>query len=189
MKIFFATQNKGKLAETRQILSSFGFAVESINISLAEPDAGTVEEVARIKLEQASGCGYDPIIVDDAGIFFAAYPGFPGVLTKRVFERIGYRGIKKLLSGEDRKAWFEGAVAVRWRGKQQIFTGKTTGIILNEWPDRVEPEPGFPFDPIFIPDGGTKVLKEMTPTERMAYSYRRQALEKMAQWMKEMEKE
>ncbi|MBA4543025.1 MULTISPECIES: non-canonical purine NTP pyrophosphatase [Thermoactinomyces] len=187
MKIFFATQNTGKLAEAREILSPFGFEVESIDLPLDEPDAGTVTEVARIKLEQAAVSGSGPIMVDDAGLYLAAYPGFPGVLTKRVFERIGYRGIAKLLAGEDRRAWFEGAVGVSWRGKQKVFTGKTRGVILEEWPERIKPEPGFPFDPIFLPDGATKVLKDMTSAERMHYSYRRKALEKMVNWLKETE--
>jgi XTP/dITP diphosphohydrolase len=186
MKILFATQNEGKLTEANQVLAPFGIEVVSVNIPLMEPDAGTVAEVARVKLKQVMERGYDRIMVDDAGIYFAAYPQFPGVLTKRVYERIGYRGIEKLLQGESREAWFEGAVAVCWNGLVKTFTGITHGKIVDKMSDAIVPETGFPFDPIFIPDGDTRVLKEMPVEERMRYSYRRKALTKMADWLRKV---
>ncbi|MFC7439940.1 non-canonical purine NTP pyrophosphatase [Laceyella putida] len=186
MKILFATQNKAKLKEASDVLTPLGIEVENLPLPLYEPDAGTVGEVAKIKLEQAMEQGYDTVMVDDAGIYFAAYDRFPGVLTKRIFDRIGYKGIRKLLEGEVREAWFEGAVAVAWRGRVATFTGKTHGRISEQIDDRMTPEPGIPFDPIFIPEGDTRVLQAMPQPERLHYSYRRKALEKLADWLKKM---
>lgn len=184
LKILFATKNEGKLAEANWVLAPLGMEVEGLDIHLSEPDAGTVEEVALIKLQQVMDRGYDDVMVDDAGIFFAAYPQFPGVLTKRIFDRIGYRGIHKLLLEESREAWFAGTVAICWGGEVRTFSGMTRGRMIENITESIQAEPGFPFDPIFVPDGGTRVLKEMPVIERLSYSYRRKALEKMASWLK-----
>ncbi|SEN47960.1 non-canonical purine NTP pyrophosphatase [Lihuaxuella thermophila] len=184
MKIFFATQNEGKLWEAGRILGPLGIEVVPVPVELSEPDAGTMEEVARIKLKQVMERGMTRVMVDDAGIYFAAYPQFPGVLTKRVFHRIGYRGVAKLLAGESREAWFEGTVAVCWDGQIRTFSGVTRGRIIESISEKIRPEPGFPFDPIFVPEGEHRALNEMPVEDRLRYSYRRKALEKMAEWMR-----
>ncbi|MDN4594358.1 non-canonical purine NTP pyrophosphatase [Polycladomyces subterraneus] len=183
MKLQFATQNEGKLAEAKRVLSRFGIEVIGLPVDLWEPSSGEIETVTLEKLRQIRRMGYDRVMVDDAGIFFAAYDHFPGVLTKRVFDRIGYRGVRKLLEGEDRTAWFEGCIAVSWDGETGVFAARTSGRILDPIPDDIRPEPGLPFNPIFIPDGETRVLGAMTPEEQMKYSYRCRALEQMAEWL------
>ncbi|MBA4496220.1 non-canonical purine NTP pyrophosphatase [Paenactinomyces guangxiensis] len=184
MELLFATKNKAKLAEASQVLSRCGIEVVSFDIDLSEPDAGTVEQVAQMKLQQVMVLGKNRVMVDDAGIFFAAYPEFPGVLTRRIFNLIGYRGISKLLTGESRQAWFKGTVAICWDGQIRTFSGITRGRIADAFSEEIEADPRFPFDSIFIPEGDTRALQEMPVEERLAYSYRRRALEKMAEWLK-----
>ncbi|WP_169713654.1 non-canonical purine NTP pyrophosphatase [Paludifilum halophilum] len=179
----FATMNEGKIKEAVEVLRPFGIEVTPLSLDLVEPDVGSIEAVTRVKLEQVRKMGYQRAMVDDAGIFFAAYKGFPGVLTKRVFERIGYRGVMKLLEGETRKAWFEGAVAVMWDGEEVCFPEHTPGHLLEELPKKIRPEPGFPFNPLFVPDGAARTLSEMTQEERQRYSYRGKALRRVAQWL------
>jgi XTP/dITP diphosphohydrolase len=186
LKILFATQNEAKLKEAIDVLAPMGIEVESLPIVLHEPDVGTMAEVAEIKLKQVLEQGYDTVMVDDAGIFFAAFDSFPGVLTKRVFDRIGYKGIRKLLEGEVRDAWFEGAVAVACKGQTAIFTAKTHGRICDQIDDEMIPNRAIPFDRIFIPDGDTRVLHDVPLEERLRYSYRRKAMEKMAEWLKKL---
>ncbi|PTX59637.1 dITPase [Melghirimyces profundicolus] len=181
----FATQNEGKLNEAREILGPLGIEVESMNLDLAEPDRGTIEAVTMEKLRQVREMGFSRVMVDDAGIFFAAYPHFPGILTKRVFQGIGYKGIMKLLDGETRKAWFEGAVAVLWDGETVAFSAQTPGRLLKTSPDRIQPEPGFPFNSIFIPHGDHRTLSEMSAEERAHYSYRGKVLKQVARWLSE----
>lgn len=190
LKIIFATTNEGKLLEARRVLTPLGYEVIGKPVRIVEPDEGTVEEIAMNKLEQALEQlqGNSVIMVDDAGIFFHAYPQFPGVLTKRIFERIGYRGIRKLLIDEPRSAWFEGTIAVYWHGEKKIFSGTTLGKVAEYITDDLIPEPGFPYDPIFIPEGETNVLSQLPIEKRLFYSYRRKALEKMAEWVRSIEK-
>lgn len=184
----FATTNRGKIREAREVLSTFGIQIEPLAVDFAEPKEGTISDVALAKLTQVRKQGYQNVMVEDSGIFFAAYSDFPGVLSKRVFQGIGYKGIEKLLVGESRKAWFEGAVAVYWHGQTKIFSAKTYGRIVPYHLQNLQPEAGLPYDPIFVPRGETKVFRELPFDKRLEHSYRRKALEKMAKWIKTFNK-
>ncbi|TCS95693.1 non-canonical purine NTP pyrophosphatase [Hazenella coriacea] len=184
MNIYFATQNQGKIEEANQVLAPLGYEVVGVQVPMVEPDTGTVEEIARTKLQQAMKHGYERIMVDDAGIYFTAYPQFPGVLSKRIFHRLGYRGLEKLLKDESREAWFEGAVSVYWDGHIQTFMGRTYGHLIEPLTSIQDENHSFPYDPAFIPQGDTRVLQQMSLEEKLVYSYRRRALEKMAKWLK-----
>ncbi|MBA4603224.1 non-canonical purine NTP pyrophosphatase [Thermoactinomyces mirandus] len=185
MKLIFATQNKEKVAEAKKILAPHGIEVFCHQVSFIEPDCGTVEETARAKLEQVKERGLDYVMVDDAGIYFAAYPDFPGVLSKRIYQRIGYKGIRKLLVKEPREACFKGAVGVCWNGEMKIFCGETKGRIIEEIDENECSFSGFPYDPIFVPEGEVKVLSQLSEEESQVYSYRRKALDRMAEWLKQ----
>ncbi|WP_339062832.1 non-canonical purine NTP pyrophosphatase [Tepidibacillus marianensis] len=183
MKLIFATTNPEKLDEAKIALAPFGHEVEGRDFPFNEPMEGTLEEIARYKLEQVKEEGEYPIFVDDSGIFFNSYPQFPGILTKRIFHLIGYKGIDKLLDGESRKAYFQGVIAVKWKGKMKVFQGTTMGEIVSEIPIYLPNDLRFPFDPIFIPEGDIQVLGDMTLERRVYYSYRRKALEALGQWL------
>jgi XTP/dITP diphosphohydrolase len=183
LELLFATGNQGKIAEAEKVLKPLGIEVIRYPIDLHEPTAGTVKDIAIHKLQQVIVKGVDHVMVDDAGIYFAAYPQFPGILSKRVFQGIGYRGIGKLLQGESRVAWFEGAIALCWKGQVQVFTGVTKGRLIEKIDDSIEVDPHFPYDPLFIPEGEKEVLKFLPQDKRLYYSYRRRALEQMAHWL------
>lgn len=187
MKLPFATVNESKLAEASKVLAPYGIEVVPLAVKLWEPDVGTVAEVAQEKLRQVRAQGYERAMVDDAAIFFAAYDQFPGVLSKRVFDRIGYRGIMKLLAGETRAAWFEGTVAVVWDGVEACFTGQTKGEIIACPPNEIVMQPGVPFNPIFVPENTGRVWADLSAEEQLHVSYRSKALKQMAVWLQNQE--
>ncbi|OEF99049.1 hypothetical protein BHF71_02365 [Vulcanibacillus modesticaldus] len=185
MKIIFFTSNLEKLNEARLALAPFGLDVEGKHFPFNEPSEGKMEEIALVKLSQIDSIDPDtPFIVDDSGIFFQAYTDFPGILSGRVFRMIGYRGIDKLLQNEDRRAYFQGVIALKWKKDVKFFYGKTYGRIIEKMPKGVQSS-YFPFDPIFMPDGADKVFAEMSKDEKLKYSYRRKALEELGKWIKE----
>jgi len=187
MELIFTTTNPEKLKEAQLALEPFGHKVTGKSFQFYEPDEGSMEDIARLKLTQIKEDTDLPVFVDDSGIFFEAYNDFPGVLTRRFFQMIGYKGVKKLLFNENRNAYFHGVVAVKWRDKEGIFHGKTFGKIINEIPDDLPEGLRFPFDPIFIPYGETTVLAQMPVEKRIQYSYRKKALIKMGEWLKRVE--
>lgn len=184
MKLIFVTSNTEKLKEAQLALAQYGFEVENIDFNFIEPYEGTMEEIAKYKLSQIEDYYEEPIFVDDSGIFFEAYNNFPGIITKRIYRLIGYKGISKLLVDENRKAYFHGVIAVKWRNEIKVFNGETYGQIIKDIPLDLPSNLMFPFDPIFIPDGAKTVLADMPKDIRLRYSYRRRALEKMGNWIK-----
>ncbi len=183
MKLIFATTNEEKLKEAKLALAPFGHEVEGRSFSFYEPTEGVMEDIAKIKLSQIDNDVDAPVFVDDSGIFFEAYPNFPGILTRRIFNLIGYKGIDKLLKNENRNAYFHGVIAFKWKNQIELFEGKTNGKIIDQIPYHLPLHVDFPFDPIFLPEGSAKVFGEMTIEERVAYSYRKKALEKLGMWM------
>lgn len=183
IKIIFATSNPEKLKEAQISLAPFGYEVEGRDFAFYEPYEGNMEDIAKIKLSQLDNQLDIPVFVDDSGIFFEAYNNFPGVITKRVFKMIGYRGIEKLLEGEDRRAYFEGVVVLMWKGELKVFKGDTYGSIIGKFPSNLPTDLKFPYDPIFKPEGSEQTFAEMTIEEKLKYSYRRKALDNMGEWL------
>lgn len=185
-RFIFATSNEGKIREASIVLSAYGIQIQPIPFSFREPITGSISDVAWDKLYQVLEIEHQNVLVEDSGIFFEAYHQFPGVLSKRVFEGIGYEGIDRLLADQSRKAWFEGAVAVSWQGEVKVFTAKMNGhIIPLSEQTTITPEPGLPFDPIFVPEGETQVLRQLPMEKRLKYSYRKKALVKMVHWIEQ----
>lgn len=187
MKLIFATTNIEKVKEAKLALAPYGYDVEPVAIDFNEPINGDMENIAKIKLMQIkNNLELDaPVFVDDSGIYFEGYNDFPGILSKRVFNMIGYKGIKKLLVDENRKAHFHGVIAFIWDNQVKVFHGMTYGSIIREIPDNLPDNLKFPFDPIFIPEGGTKTFSLMDIEEKLEYSYRRKALDGLGQWLNE----
>ncbi|WP_044641256.1 non-canonical purine NTP pyrophosphatase [Risungbinella massiliensis] len=184
MELTFVTSNRAKWLEAKEILGAWGIDLKLGKYPMWEPDHGSVDEIANEKLKQVIELE-ENVMVDDAGIFFEAYPMFPGVLSKRVFQLLGYKGIQKLLVNESRKAWFEGAIAVSFQGQQNTFIGRTVGTIGHFDPDLLSDflDHPYPYDPIFIPEGKETVLEELDHEQKLACSYRRKALVQMAEWI------
>lgn len=187
MELYFATQNEGKFVEAEQILHKFGIRVLPVSFSFQEPTSGTTASIAQQKLAQIKEQGYQRVMVEDSGIYFAAYQRFPGVLSKRVFQGIGYEGLERLLQGVSRQAWFEGSVAVYWHGHENVFSATMSGQIVHPFPSNPQPEPGHPFDPLFVVSGETIPFQQLSLEKRMHYSYRRLALLKMVEWINRLE--
>jgi len=183
MKLIFATTNPEKLTEAQVVLEPFGFQVVGKSFNFNEPSEGTMEYIAKTKLSQINTDVDLPVFVDDSGIFFEAFPNFPGILTRRIFNMIGYKGIDKLLKNETRNAFFQGVIAIKYNDVIKIFHGETYGTIIDPIQHNLTTDLRFPFDPIFIPKGSDKVLAEYSLKDRVHYSYRRLALEQLGNWL------
>jgi len=122
-----------------------------------------------------------PIVLEDTGLFFEAYDGFPGPSPKFVFKTLGYKGIFKLLDGESRNACFQTTAAYCEPGNDpKLFSGEMKGEIT----DKIfNPERDFdfmPYDRIFIPDGKSITISDMTMEEKNQLSQRSKAFHKFA---------
>lgn len=189
--LVFATNNKHKLEEARQILNG-----KFIVLSLADIDchdeipetADTLTGNALIKARWVKDrYGFD-CFADDTGLSVDALGGAPGVYSARYAgpECTPADNIAKLLSEmerkSDRKAHFSTVIALILNGEEHIFEGSVDGTIA----ERESGDGGFGYDPVFIADETGISFAEMSADEKNAISHRGRAMRKMADFFEEM---
>lgn len=182
MKLYLATENRHKLGEIKLILSEYNIVVEQAkNFEKIEPKDWPIEKVAKENAKRLADETKRPIIVDDSGCFFNTYNEFPGQLSNWVFKKIGYEGLLKLLEGKDRTAVFRCAAAVCFPGKEPVvFVGEMKGSIALQPARLADPffEP-FPYERIFIIDGFSVPVCEISREEKNRVSHRSTAFRKL----------
>jgi XTP/dITP diphosphohydrolase len=189
VKLVIATFNPDKRAELADLLGMPG--VEWVDLSgfpgasPPEENGDSLEANARIKAEAArrrTGLG---AIADDTGLEVDALGGEPGVRAARYAgETATYAdNVTKLLENlagvpdEERTARFRTAcVALLADGTSLVSEGVLEG--------RIAAAPrgsrGFGYDPVFVPEGETRTLAELTPDEKNAISHRARAARALA---------
>ncbi|EWC58579.1 Nucleoside 5-triphosphatase RdgB (dHAPTP, dITP, XTP-specific) [Actinokineospora spheciospongiae] len=195
-RVLLATRNQKKLAELRRILVAENVhGVEIVGLAdLPEfPDApetgATFEENALAKARDAVRETGLPVIADDSGVTVDALNGMPGVLSARWSGRHGDdQANLDLLLGqltdvpdERRGGGFVCVVAF-------VLPDGTETTLRGEWRGTISREPrgtnGFGYDPIFVPEGGTRSSAEMAPEEKDAVSHRGRALRLLVPYLR-----
>ncbi|WP_156755724.1 RdgB/HAM1 family non-canonical purine NTP pyrophosphatase [Actinokineospora pegani] len=187
-RVLLATRNQKKLEELRRIL--LAAEVEGVEVlGLADvpefPDApetgATFEDNALAKARDAVLATGLPVVADDSGLAVDALNGMPGVLSARWSGRHGDdQANLDLLLGqltdvpdERRGAAFVCVAALSLPdGTQAAVRGEWRGTITREG----RGDNGFGYDPIFVPEGGTRTSAELTPEQKDADSHRGKAL-------------
>jgi len=124
-----------------------------------------------------------PVLSEDSGLEVRVLDGAPGVLSARFSgepsdpHRNNELLLKKLAGEADREARFI-TVAVLCLQDGQIFA--TSGIFQGSIACSCAGSMGFGYDPLFIPDGETRTLAQMTLEEKNVMSHRQKALSRMA---------
>ena len=187
-KIVVATHNQGKLAEFAELLKPYGVtAVSAGELGLAEPEEteNTFAGNARVKAVAAMQASGLIALSDDSGLCVTALNGEPGVYTAdwagpdRDWNRAMRLVEEKLRAAgatapDQRRAEFICTLCVIWPdGEERIFEGRAPGHLT--WPPRGAL--GHGYDPMFVPDGGTRTFAELDPAEKNNISHRAVALE------------
>jgi non-canonical purine NTP pyrophosphatase (RdgB/HAM1 family) len=174
MLFTFVTQSLDKIAEAERILK---IPLKHAALDLPEIQAVSVEDVIAHKARYASQVlGGKPVMVEDTGLFIAAWNGLPGALVKWFLQYVGDTGICMMLNEfATRRAWATTVIAL-YDGQLHFFAGTVQGRIASA----PAGEGGFGWDNIFIPEGAFRTFGEMTPSEKDTYSMRRLALEAMS---------
>ncbi len=184
MNIIFVTKNKHKFEEVQEILSEFDIEVKQFKASYPEDKDDLMEHVAEKGARLMTDKLKKPIVLEDTGLFFEAYPGFPGPMPKFVFEKIGYEGIFRLLKDKNRSAYFKTVAAYCEPGSEPvlfegIMKGRITDEVFNEDKD------AMPYDRIFVPDGYDCTVSDMEMETKNSFSQRSLAFKKFARFLLE----
>lgn len=179
MRVVVATGNAGKVREIAGALDNLAWRLEALGDRPLPPETGTTyEENAALKACAAAMASRLPALADDSGLEVAALGGQPGVYSARFGNRTSdlERNIyllEKLRGQADRRAKFVSVVMLAYPdGHLETYRGELSGTLL-EGP---RGENGFGYDPLFVPDGETRTLAEMTLAEKQAISHRGRAL-------------
>lgn len=191
MKIVFATNNKNKLREIRNILSEDFEIVSLADIGCNEdiPETGsTLEENAMQKAKYIYDKYNIDCFADDTGLEVDALNGMPGVHSARYAEGVGHdseANMAKLLHNLDgkmnRTAKFRTVITLIRKGKKPMqFEGRIDGQITKE----KHGTGGFGYDPIFMPSGYDKSFAELGDEIKNGISHRARAVNKLADYLK-----
>ena len=189
MKIVFATNNKHKLEEIKDILGKDFEIVSLDEIGCHEdiPETGlTLEENARQKSSYIVEHYNHDCFADDTGLEVDALKGEPGVHSARYAEGTDHdseANMRKLLSKmsnvKDRTARFRTVISLIINGVEHQFEGRVEGRIATE----KHGKEGFGYDPIFIPEGYDKSFAELGEEVKNQISHRARAVKKLAKYL------
>ena len=189
MKIVFATNNKHKLEEIKDILGKDFEIVSLAEIGCHEdiPETGlTLEENARQKSSYVVEHYGQNCFADDTGLEVDALNGEPGVHSARYAEGTDHdseANMRKLLSKmanvKDRTARFRTVISLIINGVEHQFEGRVEGRIATE----KHGTEGFGYDPIFIPEGYDKSFAELGEEVKNQISHRARAVKKLAEYL------
>ncbi|QFU93457.1 RdgB/HAM1 family non-canonical purine NTP pyrophosphatase [Amycolatopsis sp. YIM 10] len=187
-KLLVASRNAKKLGELRRILDAEGLGgIEVVGLGDVPefpeaPETGaTFEENALAKARDAAAATGLPSVADDSGLTVDALNGMPGVLSARWSGGHGddQANLDLVLAqlsdtpDERRGAAFVCTTALVVPGGEEIVVrGEWRGTLLRE----ERGTNGFGYDPIFVPEGGSRTSAELEPSEKDAQSHRGRAL-------------
>jgi non-canonical purine NTP pyrophosphatase (RdgB/HAM1 family) len=168
------TGNVHKWTEAQRIL---GRALERVALELPEVQASSTREVAAEKARAAYARLARPLVVEDAGLEFAALGGFPGPFVKYWESLGGLASMCRALDGcATRAATAVCVLAVASERGIEVVEGRVEGAIA-EAPRGAN---GFGWDAVFVPAGEVRTFGEMRAAEKDARSHRRCAWEALA---------
>lgn len=188
-EIVFATNNKNKLAEMRQIMDGLYRVLSLEELGCHEDiveDADTIQGNAKIKADFITNKYHVNCFADDTGLEVEALNGAPGVYSARYAgEHCTYQdNVNKMLNAmqgcENRKAAFRTVIALNLDGETYYFEGRCDGQITTEQ----RGEQGFGYDPIFQPDGFDKTFAELGSEVKNSISHRGRATRKLIEFLK-----
>jgi XTP/dITP diphosphohydrolase len=180
-ELLLATNNMGKLAEYRDLLSGCGFSLvtpaeKGISIDVAETGS-TFAENASIKAQTLATTSGMLTLADDSGLEVDALGGDPGVRSARYAgkkatdtERIALL-LKNMegISLERRTARFRCVIAIADPGgRLELADGSVEGVIAYT----PRGNHGFGYDPVFLLPGKGLTMAELSPAEKNRISHR-----------------
>jgi XTP/dITP diphosphohydrolase len=185
--LVLATGNAHKLREVGRLLGEqVALAPLPPGFEAPEETGDTYAENALIKARAAAQATGRPAIADDSGIEAAALGGRPGVRSARYAgpQATDEENLRKFVEEvpDGTEVRYVCVIAhVDADGRETLFEGVCAGHKTS--PPRGER--GFGYDPIFVPDGETRTMAELSDEEKDRISHRGRAARALAEWLSE----
>jgi XTP/dITP diphosphohydrolase len=190
--LIFATGNRHKLRELRELLPGIELEPLPENMTLPPEDGDSFAEIALEKARATHRATGRAVVADDSGIGANGLGGRPGIHSARY----GGEGasdeenLEKLLrevaaAGEDRRAFYTCALAlIEEDGTEHLFEARWEGTLIEE----PRGEGGFGYDPAFVPDDtgpeDQRTASELSQAEKNEISHRGRAARQLAEHLR-----
>jgi len=185
-ELIFATKNRGKVKEVRNIFSDTEFKITSLTdldaILDIEENEKTFEGNAKQKAREVFNHYKIPVIADDSGIEVEQLGGNPGVFSARYAGESATddENNQKLLN--ELKKYSEPYPA-KYVCCAVFYDGENYTVEFGEIKGRITMNPkgsyGFGYDPLFVPEGYNQTMAEILPDVKDKISHRGQAFIKL----------
>jgi XTP/dITP diphosphohydrolase len=193
--LLIATNNAGKVEEFRELLEGSGWEVVvpgDLGLNLEVEESGsTYAENARLKAEAFSRAAGLPALADDSGLEVDDLNGEPGALH----HVNGWDGrdqderIQILLDAMDdvspplRTARFRSVIVVVFPNGRVIEEEGTVEGVIAPFPAG---DGGFGYDPVFLPQGSSGTMAQLSASEKNRISHRGVAARKLIPRLKQL---
>jgi|SRR5579862_2507264 len=180
-RLRFVSRNLHKLAEAKAILDPLGITVVPVEKAIEELQTTDTAALVRDKALRAFEYLGEPLFVEHTGLYLDYLNGLPGGLTQIFWDSLQANLFAKLFGDAANKVLAKTLIGYIDGKKCHLFEGEIAGTIS------LEPRgPGdFQWDCVFVPDGYTKTFAELG-TQKNEISMRRKALDRLAEYLKEM---
>ena len=188
-QLIAATNNQHKLTEIRPLLEPDFRILNLADIGCSDELPATNNTLEGNSFQKAAYI-YDryhlPCFADDTGLEVEALNGAPGVFSARYAgeHKSSEDNIELLLRNLEgthhRKARFRTIITLVGIGETQVFEGAVHGTITTHR----RGASGFGYDPVFVPDGFSRTMAEMTLQEKNAISHRGIAVSKLVNFLR-----
>ena len=183
MILLLGTRNRGKIKELKELLADLeGLELLSFHerpFTEVEETGSTFRENALLKARAIGQETGIPVLADDSGLEVFSLNGEPGVRSARFsgmpvdYARNNTLLLKRLKGIEDRRARFVIVIVLRLPdGREFLQEGILDGKIARQ----LAGAGGFGYDPLFIPEGSSLTLAEITSVAKNAISHRQRAI-------------
>jgi len=184
--VALASRNPGKLREIRTILAEAGVPLDVVSADdfpgWEAPDETEPDYAGNALLKARSLAAFAGVaaLADDSGIEVDALDGGPGPWSARFAgeSATDEENLTKLIDvvqsapEADRTARYRCvAVLVTPSGQESVAEGTVEGTLITE----PRGSGGFGYDPIFVPEGDTRTMAELSPEEKDRISHRGKA--------------
>jgi XTP/dITP diphosphohydrolase len=190
--IVLATRNPGKIQEISAILADLPIRIVPVSafpeVKEVVEDGRTIEENALKKARIISAATHLPALADDTGLEVLHLGLRPGVISAR------YAGENATYAENNQKLLGElGSIPMNRRGARfrciAVFTDGdeetlTEGICHGHIALAPRGIGGFGYDPLFVPDGYSDTLAELSPAVKNAMSHRAKAFQRMRMFLR-----
>lgn len=189
MDLTYVTGNYGKYMSVKDKFDKYGLEIKYADIELEEPYTEDIEFISHEKARLAYLDVKAPVFVVDCGFYIEGYPnkpGYPGALVKRSGVSTNIDELLEVMKDVDnRNCYFLDCLTYYDGENYYTFYGRSNGVLTREKKGIISKRAKSNLWLVYIPDGYSKTLAEMTEDEIKMKVSKDSVTEKFIQWYKE----